>query len=189
MIKLNVVARIAADKNSFPDLIFALHELNKQGITQVHFVFIGSIYSMAVYENIIEEATRLHVLPNIAFTKRSIPISELSEEVQQGYFINFTIGNFVGYSALESIKNGYKTILYNADPSLEGESSGLINSCANLNELIGLIKKIDNNKTAVDTEIMAANQKMINRFCLDVSEKDNLLSMMLPGKEYDNPRL
>src|SRR4051812_31062162 len=129
MIKLNVVARIAADKNSFPDLIQVLYELKKQDVTQVHILFIGNIYSTAVYENIIKQATRFDVLSNIEFTKRSIPIDELSDSIKDGYFINFTIGSFAGYSALESIKKGFKTILYNADPDLKGETAGF-NYCA-----------------------------------------------------------
>lgn len=182
MINLNVVSRIADDKNSFPNLVEILHLLKNDGITDVHMLFIGAIYSNQVYQNILDLAGKLGVSSNISFTKTSIPLQELPDEIKNGYFINFTIGQFTGYSGLEGIKNGFKTILYNVDKTLKNEPLNLITHCRTTAELIALIKAIRANQVKLDEEIIFCNQQMINGFTLDLPSAQKLLDMMLPGE-------
>jgi hypothetical protein len=180
MINLNVISRISDDKNYFPDLLETLYLLKNNGITDVRILFIGTVYSPKVYQNIIDTASRLNVSSNIAFTERSIPMNELSDEIKSGYFINFTIGEFTGYSGLESIKNGFKTIFYNIDKSLKNEHGNLIAYCHTLDELTALIINISREQAMINKEITACNLKMLNRFVLNSTMKQQLLSMMLP---------
>jgi hypothetical protein len=181
MINLNVVTRIAEDKNFFPDLVEMLYRLKKKEANDVHILFIGEVYSQAVYQNIIDMAGRFNVSSNIAFTEKSVPMHELSEEIKNGYFINFTIGEFTGYSGLEGIKSGFKTIFYNIDKTLENERGDLITYCRTLDELAALVLNISQNQATVNQQIIACNQEMVNRFVLNSCTKQQLLSMMLPG--------
>ena len=180
MINLNVISRISDDKNYFPDLLETLHLLKNNGITDVQILFIGTVYSPKVYQSIIDMAGRLNVSSNIAFTEKSIPMNELSDEIKTGYFINFTIGEFTGFSGLESIKNGFKTIFYNIDKSLKNESDNVIAYCHTLHKLTDLIINISQNQALMNEEITACNQEMLNRFILNSTMKQQLLSMMLP---------
>lgn len=182
MINLNVVSRIAEDKNSFPNLIEALHTLKIEGITDVHILFIGAIYSQQVYQNTLNLAGKLAVSSNISFTKTSIPLQELNDEVKNGYFINFTIGQFTGFSGLEGIRNGLKTILYNVDPTLENERSNSTAYCCNTAGLVALIMAIRADQTKLDEEIKFCNRELINQFTLDSSSAKKLLNIMLPGE-------
>lgn len=185
MINLNVVSRIAEDKNSFPNLIEVLGVLKNEGITDVHILFIGAIYSQQVYQNIINLADKLGVSSNISFTKTSIPFHELDNKVKSGYFINFTIGQFTGFSGLEGIRNGLKTILYNVDETLENELSTSVTHCRNTAGLITLIKAIRADQAKLDEEIKYCNRELINQFTLDSSSSKELLTMMLPGKSVN----
>ena len=178
MINLNVVARIAEDKNSFPDLLYALHNLKQHNNNKVRILFIGPIQSDTVYNQLITMAAELDVSSSIAFTKTAIPIDKLTDDLLAGYFINFSIGNFIGYSALESIKKGLKTICYNVDKTLEFKTSSSVSQCANLSELIALIEKIIINKSYFDKEILADNGKLFEKFRLDTEDKKGLLAMM-----------
>ena len=180
MISLNVVTRITEDKNFFPDLIELLYRLKNKGINNVHILFIGEVYSQPVYQNIVDMASRLNVFPNIVFTKKSVPMNELSDEIKSGYFINFTIGEFTGYSGLEGIKNGFKTIFYNIDKSLKNERGDLIAYCRTLDELTDLVISISQDQALINEKIIACNQEMLDRFVLNNTMKDQLLSMMLP---------
>jgi hypothetical protein len=148
----------------------------------VHLLFIGAIYSQSVYQNILNLANEAGVSSNISFTKISIPLLELNDEVKSGYFINFTIGQFTGYSGLEGIKNGLKTILYNVDTALENEPSNFITHCRTTAELLALIIAIRTNQAKLDEEIKLCNQELIDQFTLDFTSEKKLLGMMLPDK-------
>lgn len=185
MINLNVVSRIAEDKNFFPSLIEVLHTLKNEGITDVSILFIGAIYSQRVYQNMLKQADKLGVSSNISFTKTSIPFQELNAEVKNGYFINFTIGQFTGFSGLEGIRNGLKTILYNVDDALENEPSTSVIHCRNTAELVALIKAIRVDQSKLDEEIKYSNQELINQLTLDSSSAKKLLGLLLPGKSVN----
>lgn len=186
MINLNVISRISEDKNYFPDLVKILYLLKNKGITDIQILFIGTVYSPKVYQNIMDMASRLNVSSNIAFTEKSIPMNELSDEIKSGYFINFTIGEFTGFSGLESIKNGFKTIFYNIDKSLKNECANVIAYCHTLDKLTDLIINISQNPAPVNEEITVCNQEMLNRFMLNNAMKRELLSMMLPKSNRSN---
>ncbi|SEO23852.1 hypothetical protein SAMN05192574_106213 [Mucilaginibacter gossypiicola] len=185
MINLNVVSRIAEDKNSFPNLIEVLHTLKNEGINDVQILFIGAIYSRQVYQNTLNLAHELGVSSNISFTETSIPLHDLTDEVKNGYFINFTIAQFTGFSGLEGIRHGLKTILYNVDSTWENELSNSIAYCRTTAELTALIKAIRANQTKLDEEIKSSNQELINKFTLDPSSSKKLLDIMLPDKSVN----
>ncbi|MEO3404315.1 hypothetical protein AAFN85_10455 [Mucilaginibacter sp. CAU 1740] len=181
MIRINLVARVAGDKNAFPDLVNMAHQLKQQGMTGFVLTFIGAIEDNAIYENTIRLAEQLGVTEHIAFTKRSIPMAQLSEELKSGYFLNFTVGSFMGYSSIDSINLGFKTIFCNCDEFLADEKYDYINVCRNLNEVVKLFLLIDKDAETIDKQMMANNQLMKRSFLLTAEDASLLKSLMLPN--------
>lgn len=181
MIRINLVARVAGDKNSFPDLVNFAHQFKKQGVTDFVLTFIGAIEDNAIYENIMRTAKQHEITEHIAFTKKSIPMAQLSDELKSGYFLNFTVGSFMGYSSIDSINLGFKTIFCNCDESLADDQFNYINICRNLNEVIDLLLLIIKDAPKVDEQIMTNNQLMKQSFLLTAADASLLKSLMLPN--------
>ena len=181
MIRINLVARVAGDKNLFPDLVNFVHQLKKQGIANFILTFIGAIEDNAIYENTIRIAQQLEVTDHIDFTKKSIPMAQLGDELKSGYFLNFTVGSFMGYSSIDSINLGFKTIFCNCDESLADEQYNYINICRNLNEVIELLLLINKDAATVDEQIMTNNRLMKQSFLLTAADASLLKSLMLPN--------
>ncbi|AYL97247.1 hypothetical protein [Mucilaginibacter celer] len=181
MLRVNLVARIAGDKNSFPDLVKLAHQLKQQGVTDFLVTFIGAIEDQGIYQNIITIAEQLDVSHHIAFTGKSIPMAELSDELKSGYFLNFTVGSFMGYSSIDSINLGFKTIFCNCDAYLTGEQYDYINVCRNLDEVANLLLLINKDAGTVDKQIMTNNQLMKQSFLLTAAEASQLKNLMLPN--------
>lgn len=181
MIRINLVARIAGDKNSFPDLVNLAHQLKQRGMADFLFTFIGAIENNAIYENTLRIAQQLEVTEHIAFTKKSIPMAELSDELKSGYFLNFTVGSFMGYSSIDSINLRFKTIFCNCDDRLADEQYDYINICRNLNEVTELLLLINKDAEKIDEQIMTNNQLMKQSFLLTAAEASQLKSLMLPN--------
>ncbi|MFD0765438.1 hypothetical protein ACFQZI_11295 [Mucilaginibacter lutimaris] len=181
MIRINLVARVAGDKNSFPDLVNFAHLLKKQGMADFLLTFIGAIEDNDIYENAIRIAKQLEVTDHIAFTKKSIPMDQLSEELRSGYFLNFTVGSFMGYSSIDSVNLDFKTIFCNCDGSLSDEQYPYINFCHDLNEVIELLLLIRKDTVAVDKQILANNRLMKQSFRLSGTDASLLKSLMSPN--------
>ena len=178
MIQINLVARVASDKNNFFDLVFIASELKKSGYTDFNFLFIGDIESTSIYQSILHLAGLLNVSEHIHLTKRSIPLAELSEEIKDGYFLNYSVGKFIGYSGIDSIAMGFKTIFVNGDKALETEDMASANICRNIPEFIEFIKLLMTDTVAISNEIKASNIKMSEAFQLNKVDAALLLGTM-----------
>jgi hypothetical protein len=182
MIRINLVARIAADKNSFLDLVYVAHKLKEANFNDFIILFIGAIESTDIYQNITRVAESLGVASNISFTERSIPLAALPDEVKDGYFFNFTVGNFMGYSSVESINLGFKTIFCNIDKRLVTEHYGYINMCPDIDAAINLILLIAQNPDKINEEIRKNNISMKSTYVLNNADASLLRSLMLPNQ-------
>jgi hypothetical protein len=180
MIQFNVVSRIANDKNWFLDIIFAASKIKQNGLTNFNILFIGAIDDEPIYQNIVRLAHLLEVSDKIAFTKKSVSIATLDDDVKSGYFINFSVGSFLGYSSIESINLGLKTVFLNIDQQLAGESSGYINLCPNIDALVNLILTIAKDQATVDKQISVNNLLMKSAYVLNAEKKALLKSMLIP---------
>ncbi|MET3979696.1 hypothetical protein ABIB62_002285 [Mucilaginibacter sp. UYP25] len=178
MIRVNLVARIAGDKNSFPNLVDLCHKLKQRGLRDFVITFIGAVEDESIYRNIIRMAHQLGVTENIAFTKRSIPMAELTDELKSGYFLNFTVGGFMGYSSIDSINLGFKAIFCNCDDSLADEQYDYINICPHLDAVMELLILIDNDAPAFDAQILANNQGLKKSYLLTTNDAATLKSLM-----------
>lgn len=182
MININVVARVADDKNSFLDIVYMLHKLREQNISGVQVLFIGPIQNYGIYENVLNLAHLLSVSSQISFTKESIRINNLSPEIKQGYFLHFCIGNFIGYSGIESIHDGLKNIFYNADHKIHMEPNEPSAVCRNIEALTEFVKRLTKKQITVDREIEQNSIKILKDFALTDKDKNNLLSLLTASK-------
>lgn len=182
MININVIARIADDKNYFLDLVYLLRKLKEDNIRDVQVLFIGAIQNYGIYENVLNMANLLSVSSQISFTKASIRIDDLSPEIKQGYFLHFCIGDFIGYSGMESIKDGRKNIFYNADRHVHFDTGTTKHVCADINALIDFVKRLTKEQTVVDREIEQNSIEILRDFMLKDTDKGALLAMLTSEK-------
>lgn len=180
MIQISLVARIDDDKNSFLELVYVAHKLKESGIADFYILFIGAVYNQIIYQNIIRIAELLGVREHIGFTKKSIPIAELPAEIKDGYFLAYSIGDFIGYSGIESINLGLKTIFCNVDKRFAEETGMTINACRDIDEVVELFKLISRDKESIDEQIIATYAAIKRGYYLDSKDKDKLLSLLLP---------
>jgi hypothetical protein len=180
MIQFNLVARINDDKNSFLDLVYAAHKLKLSGFEDFNILFIGSVYNAGIYRNIVRMAELLGVTDQISLTKKSIPIASLPVNIKEGYFINLSVGGFIGYSGIESMKLGFKNIFYNCDKKLIKGPRKYINVCPDLDAVIELFKLIMKDSAGIDRQILLNDAEMTATYALDEPGNATLLSLMLP---------
>ncbi|MFV0183321.1 hypothetical protein OBK25_01105 [Empedobacter falsenii] len=117
-ITINVISRISGDKNFFLDILYVTYLLREKHKLYINVKFIGKIYDYNIFSMLERFSILFGISDQVTFTKRSIPIKEI-ENSDNDYFLNFSIGNFVGYSGIESINNNFKTIFYNIDNSIK----------------------------------------------------------------------
>jgi hypothetical protein len=183
MIQINLVARIDDDKNSFLDLVYVAYMLKKDGITDFKILFIGGVHKQSIYQNIVHLADLLDVESHIGFTMKAIPLAQLPEDTKQGYFLNYTVGAFVGYSAIESIDLGLRAIFLNGDKELVGDMPKTAGMCPDLDSLITLIATLVQDKSAIDAKIDESNAQLKKSYFLTTADRSNLLSLLLPGNQ------
>jgi hypothetical protein len=181
MIQLTVVSRVNEDKNFFFDVIFALYKLKLNGIGGVHLLFVGDILSRAVYDDCSRLARLLDLSDTVVFTGRSVRITDLPEPVKDGYFVNFTIADFTGYSGVESVSLGYKTIFYNIDQKLAGVTPRSASMCPDIESFVSLITGIVTNRELTDRLILEDNLRIKSHFLLSEGDRVFLRSTILPG--------
>jgi len=180
MIQLTVVSRVNDDKNFFFDVIFAVNQLQKIGIEGIKLLFVGEILSRAVFESCCRLTNLFGLTQNVSFTRKSIRITDLPENVKAGYFINFTIADFTGYSGVESVNLGYKTIFYNIDFKLAPITPETASVCQDIDALVKLIYKIVINPEVTNRLLIEDNLRIKNSFFLSDKDHSFLRSMLIP---------
>lgn len=182
MIQINVISRISEDKNSFFDMLYALHKLKNSGITAFKILFIGGIISPTLYRAICKLIEVLDLEEEVSFTKKFVRPDDLPQHVKDGYFCNFTIGNFMGYSGIEAINMGFKTIFYNLDRRLSKQTIPSASFCADVDDFITLIRNIKELPQATDAAIKADNDRLKNDYFLTQADNNFLLSVLTPAQ-------
>jgi hypothetical protein len=180
MIQINIISRVSEDKNFFFDVIYAIHKLQQVNINDVEVLIIGDIITKTLYNDLLKLIDLFNLSDQIGFTKHSIRFEDLPEHVKNGYFLNFTIGNFKGYSGIESIKMGFKTIFYNVDKGLSIKTEFSESQCADITSLINLFSKISTDTKSMDQLILEDNLRMRNEFILSSGDGLLLRSILTP---------
>lgn len=175
-IRLIVVSRISEDKNIFSQYVHLLSRLKKEHGVTVRIFFIGSIYHEDVFIQILE-ALREHQITDYEFSYQSIPMREIDTD-SYDYFLNGSIGDFVGYSSIECFQLGYKTLFLNADPNIQIKKSLIFNN--NMDELLETLLKINENKAEADRRILIENRTVFYSYYLTPPEQKKLKQLLLP---------
>ncbi len=180
MITINIVARIAYDRNFVLDLIIAIAKLKEQSNHKIKLVFIGEVYDFSIYKNLVRLAILLEVENQVVFTKKNISIHELHQKLIEDnqYSLNFSNKDEVGYSAIDSIRRGWKTIFYNFNGKHPTSDSHYTIFPTGVIELSDFFKSIIENKAAMDKIINEENSMLSEDFTLNDCEQKKLLSWM-----------
>lgn len=180
MIQFNLIARVADDKNYFVDFIHVVHQARYLHKIDVHFTFVGAVQNEGLYKALVRMAEVLKVDDLVHFTRASILYDNLPEDLKKGYFINFSVGDGIGYSSIESIKHHFKTVFYNVDERLVPiMKPGRISFCKDYYDLIDIIKKINADKATFDQQLEQENRTLIPGFSLTKKEADLLIATMV----------
>ena len=180
MIQFNLIARIADDKNHFADFIHAVCEAKNMLNIDVYFTFVGAVQNEGLYKSLMRMAELLKVDHLIHFTRESIKYNDLPGHLKKGYFINYCVGNSIGYSSIESIKQGFKTVFYNVDDRwIHLMMPGVISFCKDQLDLLRIIKEIDADKAMIDRQIEQENKALLPHFSLTKQEAELLIGTMV----------
>jgi hypothetical protein len=157
-----------------------VHKLKTEHNIATNLYLIGSIESEAIYQTLLRSVKELNIEDMVTFSKKSIRYSEMSDEVKKGYFLNYSVGFFLGYSSLECMQNNLKTIFYNIDPHYSHSIKDKYSCyCADLDSLVNLVKAISLNKTETDNTLVVENQRLLAQFMLQNNEAAFLKSILL----------
>jgi hypothetical protein len=178
--EFNLISRISEDKNFFVDLIYVIYRVKTEYDTVVKLNFIGAISSEGVYRMLVRLIDLLELNDQVNFTKISIRYEDLSDEVKKGYFINLTVGNFIGYSGIECMKYNLKAIFYNVHEIYERYMEpNRMSFCSDRYALIELIKAISLDADSINDILYAENKRLYAKYLLSTSEADLLKSTMI----------
>jgi hypothetical protein len=180
MLRFNLIARIADDKNYFVDFIHVVHQAKNLYNIDVQFNFVGAIQNEGLYKALMRLAEVLKVDDLIHFTKASIKYEDFPEDLKNGYFLNFSVGNCIGYSSIESIRHNFKTLFYNVDErSATSMKPGLVSFCRNHNDLLQTIKMIDADRAVFGQQLEQENKALLPHFLLNKKDADLLIATMI----------
>lgn len=174
------MSRISADKNFFIDIIYAVHKVRTDSSqNKVKLCFIGDIQDEGIYYSMLRLINLLELNEVVDFTQKSITFKELPADIKSGYFINFSVGSFIGYSGIEAMSYGLKTIFYNIDSRYElvNKSSGHC-FCDNISSLCKLIVSIAESKEKMDESIEKENKQISAKYILNELDKEKLLGIL-----------
>lgn len=175
-ITINVLSRISGDKNFFLDILYAVFLIKEKSNINLHVKFIGNIYDYNIYTMLERFAVISEIKDQVFFTKKSIPISEINTS-DFDYFLSFSIGDFIGYSGVETIKNKFKTLFYNVDPSIkEVKYNSLIS--LDIKELQKVFYQIVVNKNQYDLLLQRESDLLLEELKFDKSTENKLLQIL-----------
>lgn len=171
--RINVVSRIAKGKDFFEPYLKVIANLKEKNII-CEIKFIGQIYDEEIYTKILDSSKLLNIEELMFFTQKSIPYTEMTNEENE-YYLNLSNGDFVGYSSIECLKNGFKTIFLNIN-SINTVKNEQITFCKNENELFNLLGKIYLNMNEMNKIIRQENEELLTKFYLSDMDKQLLLN-------------
>ena len=176
-IRINIISRIAEDKIFFIDLLYAIAFLRREKKIDVKLNFIGAIYNYTIFNTLKRFIIVSGIDDLVSFTEKSIPISEISKS-SNDYYLNFSIGNFIGYSGIEATKNGFNTLFYNVDFDYDKQQYESIIFLSGLEDFIQILISLNVDKNKIDELIQLGNKDLAKQLLLDEETETKLLSLI-----------
>ena len=87
MIRLNIISRIAGDKDFFSHYLETVSEIFSENNITIFVNFIGPIEDLNTYNKIIKYCTKHGIEKQISFTKKALPYCEI-ENTKKDVFLN-----------------------------------------------------------------------------------------------------
>jgi glycosyltransferase involved in cell wall biosynthesis len=177
MINISLVCRIASDKNFINDIIEAVNNVSKEALNSFKLNIIGGVYDYEIYDKILNRISDNNINHLVEFTEKSIRYIDLPLLLKEGYFINFSLADSIGYSGIESLSFGYKSIFYNVDHNCKNIVNDFPYSFSlDIASLTNCFKNIINNSKNIDKEIKKENKKLLEQFKLSMEDRQLLKS-------------
>ena len=176
MITYNLVTRIADDKEFLEPIFRCIGRIRKD-IGRVRLNIIGGVHDEKVFNRWANRAVELDISDSVFFTKKSIRYDDMDKEILNGYFLTLSIGSFIGYSAIEAIGLGLKTIIVNINPELSDPTINEISFCDSIEDLYRLTRMISQNPEKIEIEILKENDQRKRSFFLNAEESNQLIGM------------
>ena len=175
MVSYNIVVRVADDKDFLTPIFKCIGQLNKDGI-DASLTVVGKVYDEGIYNRLVTFSQQLGIAGKIHFTKQSIRYKDMDDTLRNGIFLNYSLGDVVGYSTMEAMNEGLKTVLFNCDPSIH-ESDSKISFCNDVDDLYNLTALLSQQPEKTTEKIIEENKAFRKSFFLDENEKQLLLTM------------
>ena len=176
MVVFNIVGRVAKDKDFLEPLFICLSGLKSKNV-QFRLNVIGEIWEKAIHDRLLTLAKELAITESVFFTEKSIRYNNMDEEILNGYFLNFSVGNFVGYSTIEGIAMGLKTIIINVDQDFDEKDINEISFCNKITDLYNVACKISENEKETRQQIISENLLRKNDYFLTKKDSEFLMSI------------
>ena len=179
--RLNVISRINADKDFFSTYLKVVAELKKSDIN-CQLKFIGAITCENTYNKILDNVVSDDIAELVSFTKKSVPMSEWTNDADD-YYLNVCLGDFVGYSSIDCVKDNFKALFVNVANYTIDEFADFLTFCSNENDLFNVLQKIHLDKEAINKIIEQENRSLLQSFYL-LNNDEELLLNMLKGETF-----
>jgi len=177
MITIHFISRIAEDKNCFIPLVQKVKQLQEKGIF-LKLVFVGGIQSKTLYSKIILEIKKLTLEPYVSLTEKSIPLAEYSIDKLDDFYLHYSVGSFFGYSTMECISLGLKTLLFNVDENYQNEILPF-NFCISETDLLKKMELLATEKEEYSTIVAECVLQLKKNNFLSEDEKQYIITQTL----------
>ncbi|MGV0947811.1 hypothetical protein ACTS93_11810 [Empedobacter falsenii] len=174
--RLIVVSRIDLDKDFFHYYLEVISRLKKEDKIIIKILFVGKIDNQEVYDEIMNRSHKLDIFNQINFTRQSIPYNLLPNE-DNDYYLNISIGDFIGYSSIEGMRSNFKSIFLNGDSSVN-TGKDRISFCNTTNELYLLLRQIFLDDT-YKIYLIKDNEEILKNYVLSEKEEQLLVNILL----------
>ncbi len=171
---INLLTRVAVDKNYFMDFVVACYLSKNRGCT-INVKFIGKIHSNVILETVERAIQLLGLQDQVRFTGAPVKINEIQKK--DDYYFNLSIADFVGYSSIESIDNELKTMFYNIDDNLQNVINTKFIYVNSFHSLCEKLELIYNNRYEYDQIIRQENLELGKEYFLNEKEVEKLKEM------------
>lgn len=176
---LSLLARISDDKNFFVDVLFAIYKCRERFGVAPQLNFVGAIENRGIYDALIRLTSFLQLTGRVFFTGRSVRYDEMPLEWLNGYFLNYSVGSFLGYSTIESVSRGLKVISYNVVPEYSDAIDGHERwQCRNVEELVQLLGELCGDNGKVEQQILKGNRLVANDHYLSSADVARLSTLL-----------
>ncbi|MDR2121882.1 MAG: hypothetical protein LBP34_02040 [Flavobacteriaceae bacterium] len=157
------------------DFVLACYHLKNKGYA-IQVKFVGKIHNVAIVDTVQRAIVLLGLRDQVIFTDNSVKINEIKEKEE--YYFNLSIGDFVGYSSIECIESGLKTLFYNIDDNLEKIANNKFMTVSSFSSLCEKLEQIHRDRKKYDEIIKNENLELRSSYYLNDEDELQLKKIL-----------